>query len=438
MSALPDNIDSRELSLFEKTPLDDSITSTYILDHRPLHKLNEGNIIEILVNPSEDYIKLSGIHLHGKFKVVKQKLADGEEENLAAGDDVSIANLPASSIFKLLTLTLNGTEVTDRSSYLYGHKAWVETVLNYTGENKDTYLKNFCHFIPDTEGKEDKTTVADNTGYKKRADLIKESREVEFFSKLHIDMLTCTRLLLNAIEMKFTFHRQSEEAVLISPANWTTHRLKIKITMLKLRVPYVKLSRSKADSIASRLTKEAALYPFNMIRTISHDIPKASSGTIIRTLATGKLPDLVLLAFVQGKKFEDLKSNMLYYNHENLSRYYFLVNGVIKTAPQEEIDFDNDKYLGLYYHMIKTLKLDDPNHPVPLKKEFFKSAFSVLVLDTVGCWGGQKLHETPHGQLDICLTFKDIPNDSISIISFQVFNASVSIDKDRIVTLNKP
>ena len=429
---------SHEFSQFQKPLIDDTIQSGYTLEHSTTQNLNENNVIEIVVPPSEHYIKLNEIYLKGEFQVVKKKMTDGTEEKLTAQDDVSICNLAPSALFKLVTLHMNNTECNDRSGYHYPWKAFIETMFNFTEENKDNYLKTFSCYIPDDAGKEDGPDFmkkeGGNSGYVKRAELIAKSEKVEFYTKVHLDVLTTNRLLLNGIQLKFSFHRNSDNDILISPTDPTTHTLKIKLSNLKLMVPYVQVSKEKSDQDGTALMKESALYPFPLLKCQTHNIPLGTSGLLSQTLATGVLPNLILVGFVQGKKMENLKHNPFYFNHEKINRCFFRVNGRIVNPVMEQIDFDKEKYKGLYFHLVKTLQLDDPTHPIKFTEESFKSGCTFFALDTRGCCGGMRLHRPLMGQLDINLSFSETPGDSLSLVSFQIYNAGVSINKDREVT----
>ena len=429
-----------------KVPIiDDTILSSYTLEHEPTNNLNEGNILEVTVPASNNYIRLNEITLHGSFKVIKTPVANpSTEENLDENDDISVCNLSSCALWKLVSLHMNGIETTDRSHFRYSYKAYIETLLNNTEENKDTYLKEFSLWYPDTAGKEtgpnNLKKDGENSGYTNRAALISKSKTVEFFSKIHLDALTTQKLLLNGITLKFTFHRNSDNAVLISPSAWTTHIPKIKIMSLKVKVPYVVMNTKKIESDATKLRQEAFLYTFPMTRVSTQDIPRQSTGVITRPLGQGVLPNLIVLAFTKASKMEDLKENPFYFNHEDLSRLYFCIDGQIVSPVRDVIDFSNNKCLDLYFNLVRTLRLDDPHQPIKITLESFKSGTMLIAKDIHGCCsGGQNhFHSAVRGSLDVNLSFKNAPNDTLALMAFSVFNAAFSVDKDRRVELFTP
>ena len=428
--------DAAQMDFFEPLDTDEVITGGYTSDFCTTANLNDGSIIEYFVPPSRDFAKMNQIVLHGKYSVVVKDKTTKAIRNLTdADDDVSTANILPSALWKLVSLYVNNVNVTDHSSYYYSLKAYLETLLNYSDKEKESYLKTFEQWYADTDGESKRG--GGNEGYTDRAALIKESKEVEFFTKLHIDVFKSPRLLLNGVALKLTLHRNPVETVLISPDPTTTKTYILKLKDLRLRIPYAVLQAEKVEAIARQLTTKPAEYPYTLVRTVSHDIPAGSSGLITRTIAQGTLPNLVLVGMIQGKRFENLKNNPFYFNNEAISRVFFKVNGQITTPAHENIDFKADKYLSLYHHFVKTLGLSENEQFVDITKESFKSRHCFMILDVNRC-KCDRLHPPKMGNVDINLSFKKAPEDTISLIVFSLHQASMTIDKERKITLNSP
>ena len=64
-----------------------------------------------------------------ELKVVK--IVSGSETDCTEGDDFSLINLPANSIFRQVELLVNGTSVADTYTSNYHYKAYLETQLRY-------------------------------------------------------------------------------------------------------------------------------------------------------------------------------------------------------------------------------------------------------------------------------------------------------------------
>ena len=90
--------------------------------------MDSGGPYEINIPSTQaDYLDLTTGRLYGELKVVK--ISAGAETACQAGDDFSLINLPANSIFRQVELIVNGAGVSDTSTSNYHFKAYLETQL---------------------------------------------------------------------------------------------------------------------------------------------------------------------------------------------------------------------------------------------------------------------------------------------------------------------
>ena len=104
---------------------------------------------------------------------------------------------------------LNDTLVTP-SSNTYPFRAYVDTVLRYGAEAKNTQLTSQLWY-KDTAGHMDVTTVdGGNTWLIERQRHIAESRIVEMMGRLHVDLFLQDRFLLNGVSVKIRLVRSKD------------------------------------------------------------------------------------------------------------------------------------------------------------------------------------------------------------------------------------
>ena len=128
-------------------------------------------------------------------------MARGVGTDLAADTHVAPVNNWIHDIFSQVDVCLNNTLVTP-SSNTYPVRAYVDTVLSYGAEAKNTQLTSQLWY-KDTAGHMDATTVyGGNTGLVERRRYIAESRVVEMMSRLHVDLFLQDRFLLNVASVK--------------------------------------------------------------------------------------------------------------------------------------------------------------------------------------------------------------------------------------------
>ena len=120
------------LNLFRAPPTDLSILSYRMV---PIHPFTMGpNLIDFQIDP-KDYIDLSCSYFELEWTLKK---SDGN--NTAANDRSYLVNNIAHSIFKQISVRLNGMLISPQTD-TYHNKAYIETLLNYNRDDGETVLK---------------------------------------------------------------------------------------------------------------------------------------------------------------------------------------------------------------------------------------------------------------------------------------------------------
>ena len=124
-----------ELDLFAVPPTQTSIEEGRWVEHQPLTCLDSGGPIEFVVPGTGDaYLDLANTYLLIRAKVVR-----GVGTDLAADTPMAPVNNWLHSLFSQVDVYLNDTLVTP-SSNTYPFRAYVDTVLSYGDEAKNTQL----------------------------------------------------------------------------------------------------------------------------------------------------------------------------------------------------------------------------------------------------------------------------------------------------------
>ena len=121
------------LNLF-RVPLTDLNILSYCIV--PIHPFTTGiNPIDFQIDPREDYIDLSRSYFELEWQLKK---SDGND--VGVGDHSFLVNNIAHSIFKQISVQLNGTFISPQTD-TYHYKAYIETLLNYNRDDGETVLK---------------------------------------------------------------------------------------------------------------------------------------------------------------------------------------------------------------------------------------------------------------------------------------------------------
>ena len=137
-----------ELDVLSVPPTMTSMQETQWVEHFPIASIANDSPIEFIIPPqTEFWTDLSQSYLYVKFKIVLA--ADGAP--LADADNVAPVNNFLHSMFSNIDLYLNNKLITSGSGN-YPYRAYIENLLSYSPESKNTHLKAGELWIKDTAG----------------------------------------------------------------------------------------------------------------------------------------------------------------------------------------------------------------------------------------------------------------------------------------------
>ena len=272
-----------ELDLFAVPPTQTSIEDGRWVEHQPLTSLESGGPIEFVIPGTGDaYLDLANTYLLIRAKVVR-----GVGTDLAADTPVAPVNNWLHSLFSHVDGYLNDTIATP-SSNTYPFRAYVDTVLSYGDEAKNTQLTSQLWY-KDTTGHMDATNVdGGNTGLNERRRYIAESRIVEMMGRLHVDLFLQDRFLLNGVSVKTRLVRSKDAFSLMAGGQNPDYKVQIVDAVLFARKavlsPTVQMAPIKA------LEKGTARYPIRPVDCKVYSIPQGAMSHTHENLFLGTLP----------------------------------------------------------------------------------------------------------------------------------------------------
>ena len=224
-------------------------------DVYPITKLEDNGPIEFVIdNASDRVLDLSNLFLKVKCKIIK---AGGQ--NLAETDKANVINYPVSSLFSQVDILLGG-KVISSSTNTYPYRAYIETLLNYSKEAKETQL-GMDFFYKDTAGHLDELDpTGDNTGLNKQHEFRKLSKTMLSQGRSHSDIFNQGQLLLNGLLSKLTFQQQKNIFTLLSAVENPTFKVsfpevmfclhKVELNLQKISIylakPYIQSTTLKS------------------------------------------------------------------------------------------------------------------------------------------------------------------------------------------------
>ena len=240
------------------------------------------------------------LDLANTYLLIRAKVVRGVGTDLAADTPVAPVNNWLHSLFSQVDVYLNDTLVTP-SSNTYPFRAYVDTVLSYGAEAKNTQLTSQLWY-KDTAGYMDATTVyGGNTRLIERQRHIAESRIVEMMGRLHVDLFLQDRFLLNGISVKIRLVRSKDAFSLMAGGQNPDYKVQIVDAVLFARKavlsPTVQMAHIKA------LEKGTAKYPIRPVDCKVYSIPQGAMSHTHENLFLGTLPKRLILWCIDNNAY---------------------------------------------------------------------------------------------------------------------------------------
>ena len=316
-----------ELDIFSVPPTQTSIESSAwnTISAKPNLTTTEFTI----PSNGNNYIDLSKTELIYDVEI-RKFIDDGHPENptfIPINDTkISTINNLFHSLFNQVQISFN-SEAVENTNQLYSYRAYIENLLYYNKETKDTLLKtegfykddayNFENFMIKDEPDTFKTTHVSpepdwysaqwvtevkpgkkaNSGFVSRRNMF-VLKKAQLRGKLHCDVFNMKRYLLNNIKINIVLTRNEVNFSLIGEKG----NYKIFILNPRLKVRYALISPQVRLAHEAALAKSNAKYPIDRVVMKNITIAKLTQSLDIE-LSSGYLPYQVIIGFVDHDAF---------------------------------------------------------------------------------------------------------------------------------------
>ena len=431
---------SSSLDIFRATNTDLLIENSKNQFYQPITLLaDDSPVIEFSVKPSVDYIDLSKTRLYGKLKLQKWDETNTKWTDVVAADAISCCQLLPCSVFKQVSVQLNGVEICDLSTYTYPYKCFLENSMSYSKDSQDHYLRTSSMFIPDTAGKADTikaSTSSDKTHFDMRMAILKT--DPEFCIPLNVDLFNQAKYLIPAVGIDIKLTRNHDNFYLLAENENTKYHLTLEKLSLSLR--HVRVNSKVSERQADMLMKTPALYQYPEGKITTHTIPANLTSTIVQNVAQSELPQLLLCGLIPTSSLNGtLSENPFAFKHHNINSLFFDVNGTPFPAKRYTPDFSSGSEYAVreWHDLVETLQLNE-NYTIPLSYKDFLSHMCLFALDTSGHQCNlSHSHIKKKGYINLDIGFKTAPTTPLNLIVYSVNRRTLTIDGLRQVTLHQ-
>ena len=314
-----------ELDIFAVPPTQTSIEDGRWVEHQPLTSLDSGGPIEFVIPGTGD----ADLDLANTYLLIRWWF-----------EESAPTSPPIHRWHTLVT----------PSSNTYPFRAYVDTVLSYGDEAKNTQLISQLWY-KDTAGHMDAKNVdGGNTGLDERRRYIAESRIVEVMGRLHVNLFLLDRFLINGVSVKIRLVRSKDAFSLIAGGQTPDYKVQIVDAVLFARKavlsPTVQMAHIKA------LEKGTAKYPIRPVDCKVYSIPQGAMSHTHENLFLGTLPKRLILWCIDNDAYNgEFSKNPFNAKNNAINLLAVYVDGRQVPAKPLQPNFETGSYIRNYVNL---------------------------------------------------------------------------------------
>ena len=412
------------LCIFDKPAVQTDFIKNQTVDYYPLSNITSNGPIEFTIPGSgEEYIDLNDINIYIHAKVTR---ADGSNID-SANDKVALNNLPISTLFQDVSLTLGDTQI-EGGQMCYPYLGYFNTVMQFTPAAQRSHMlsQGWCK---DDAGKFNDVT---NKGFVHRSNLIKDSKTFELMGPLFLNFFRQGQYLISQTSLRVKLLPSKPDFAL--SAFGKTLDFKIDFQEVILYVPRFTINPSVINGHATGLKRQNAIYPLHHAEVTTYTIPKGQQSYTKDRLFPEGAPKLLMIAMVENEAFNgNIAKNPFFFQHFDLKKLALYRDGVSVPGRPFTPDFANGKTLRSYMQLMRTfdyLNTDDSNGLTPQE---FANGYTIYAFDLTADKQVTATHRQPITTRNLRLELKfekDTPA-TINVLLYAVYDSMIEITQLR-------
>ena len=382
--------------------------------------------LQFEIKGTDQYIDLASTILELDLTITKR---DGT--NLDADAEIALLNLPGSSIFKQLRISVKNKPILAQQNYDLG--SLLQTELTYGKEAKNNWLAAMSAYFKDTASQHN--TLGDaNVGFLKRKNLTKDSKNVTIMTQIYNELFTQPKYFLNHCNLGVEFDLQTKEKCIMYAANAD---VKLNINKAILHVKKINLSPERDLKIQNKLLKKKAVYDISRYVIFTKTFAAGIQSAHLNNFNIGdELPTKMIVVLTDEAAFTGTSTqNPFNFKHYNLSSFNILVNSRSIYGEAIECDFGNQSYLDIFWRSMDALGHINGDG-CDISYEDYNNGYAVFAADLTPsqCAGDMYTDPIQTGALEIKLDFRAPLPNVITVQVYCEYENHLFIDGNRDVT----
>ena len=437
-----------KLRLFEIPGTDMSMTARREVRVNPL--TTGINPITFKVDRSSDYIDLDNSFFELDLTL---KLDDGN--NLAQATRIQLANNLAHTLFRQITVRLNGTLISPMTD-TYHLLAMIQTMLDNDKQDGEDLLAPQgwynCFNVPDDGAAEITADQQDPThdDFKALADDQKKfilsrvkflgGNQVRLRFTPNLEIFRLGKLLVPGVELQFEMYLNNPNLYAIRYAGANTLRQTEADVLCKLYIQQIRVKDGLYRELAAKMAKGAIVsYPTvrGVVRTFPH--PTGQQHFECQNPFTGQVPNRLVVALLRQTAFNGtITTNPFAFEKFNLSTIKVLASG--EEYPYETLQLNHNngnKDLAGYHRFLEATGCRARGHGNLVGPGDWghgkKANLFVFDLTANGLLDSPTLNPRQRGELRLVIDFGADPGANLTVVVYGEFENLMEIDRDRAV-----
>jgi hypothetical protein len=397
-----------ELCIFDRATPQAVVDSAVFDEIFPVNNISGNNGVDIEFNingSSSEYLDLNDTLLYIKLKVIK---ADGKD--LVEADDVRASQYMFHTLFSDAILSFNNV-IVEGGNNMYGPKALIETLINYSGDTKEITL--------------------DPIGYDTDANLkiaIAKSKTYEMCGSLQLDFFDQPKYLIPGVNVHLRLKRDIPKYSLVTPT--AAFEPQIEILEAKLIVRKVKVEQSVFIGHQLGLEKRNACYPIRKTNLVQYSLGKGTT-TFYKDQIFGDmtLPKFILITFQStATNSGNYKTEPAHYEHNNVSSIQVSRNSDYRETYTQ--NFEKNQYaLSYVQSIVRNLGYLDKNDNIGISLSDFKSKYPFFTFVLSPDFDIHQTQLPAQGNLKLDIKFSAALAEATTIIIYGIFDSEIQITK---------
>nr|DAC81375.1 TPA_asm: hexon [Orchesella springtail adintovirus] len=412
-----------ESNLFHEPGYDITINSSSTNAYHPTSTLSDTAPITFFIQGNDtQHIDMSKTKLKVRFKIVGASGGDLVKFTDKQVLEYGPVNYLLASAFDRVTVSLNETEITPKSS-LYPYQAMFETLLSYSTEFKKSQAEAAGFFRTKDEA------ASNDDGWISRRTLSNESIEFELIGRPHGEIFTQTRYLPPGIDIRLQLHRSSNAFSLMCTGS-AKENIKLSILEAKLYVEKLTLAPSVQVSLLNNWEENPCVYPSKRVEMKSYSLPTGTYQDTNESLITGLIPDRLIFGIVKTANIQGAYDrNPFNFDINGLSQIIVTCNSEQSTQHIINIDKDENRLLEGYMSLFDSMGVTNCDPGLDIRLNEFSKGKALYGINLRNVTEGFGIPR--HGNVSIYLKFKAALTSSVTIVLYPEYQNVMYINSDK-------